>query len=163
MQSNLPGGKGGFDLYECKLLNGKYSNPESLSGEVNTKYQEASPAVSPDGSYIIFQSQDKPDTIGSFDLYVTFKKKDGTWTKGINLGEGVNTKFVEKWPTITPDGRYLFFTSERPVEVKYAQYSKNKLSIDEIKALYEFYLKKTNDGDVYWVDLKNLDKLKQNN
>ena len=43
------------------------------------------------------------------DIYVYFKEKDGTWTKPINLGSTVNTNFNETCPSITPDGKYLFF------------------------------------------------------
>jgi len=51
------------------------------------------------------------------DMYVYFKEKDGTWTKPINLGNTINTSFNEKGPTITPDGKYLFFgRDERDIE-----------------------------------------------
>jgi len=43
------------------------------------------------------------------DLYVSFKEQDSTWAKPINLGDAVNTNVNEKSPSITPDGKYLFF------------------------------------------------------
>jgi Tol biopolymer transport system component len=43
------------------------------------------------------------------DLYVSFKEQDGTWAKPINLGIAVNSNFSEFVPTISPDGKYLFF------------------------------------------------------
>ena len=42
-------------------------------------------------------------------IYVYFKKKDSTWSKPINLGKDVNSNFAETCPSITPDGKYLFF------------------------------------------------------
>lgn len=161
-QSQLPGGKGGWDLYECKLINGEYQEPKNLE-EVNTQFNELAPDISPNGSYIVFQSNNRPDSTGAIDLYVTFKMNDGSWSHGTNLGEVINTKYVEKWPSITPDGKFLFFTSDRPVEVKYAQYSKKRKSLGEIKALYEFYHKpkyETGWGDVYWVDTKVIEELR---
>ena len=159
-QSKVTGGKGGWDLYECKFIDGKYLEPVILSGEVNTKYNEYAPSVTPNGSYIVFQSDDRPDTTGSIDLYVTFKMSDGTWSRGINLGKNVNTMYMEHWPSLTPDGKYLFFSSDRPAEVKYGQYSKERKSLNEIKALYEFYHLPKYGGDIYWVSTKIIDELR---
>ena len=163
-QSSVSEGKGGWDLYMCKLINGQYSEQVNLPGDVNTEFNEYAPEISPDGSYIVFQSNDRTDSKGSIDLFVTFKKNDGTWTHGINLGDGVNTKNVEKWPTITPDGEFLFFTSDRPVEVKYAQYSRKRKNLEEIKALYQFYhapkYEPAGGGDIYWVDAKIIEGLR---
>ena len=44
------------------------------------------------------------------DIYVYFKKADGTWSKPINLGESVNSNVGETVPSVTPDGKYLFFS-----------------------------------------------------
>jgi len=44
------------------------------------------------------------------DIHVCFKKKDGAWTKPINLGSAVNSNFNETCPSITPDGKYIFFS-----------------------------------------------------
>ncbi len=161
--SAVPGGKGGFDLYICKFINGKYSEPENLPGEANTEFNDYAPSISPDGSYILFQSYGRPDSTGSLDLYVTYRKPDGRWTKGINLGESVNTEYVEKWPSITTDGNFIFFISSRPVEVKYAQYFTKRKTLDELKAIYEFYHKPKylpGWGDVYWVDAEIIAALK---
>lgn len=162
-QSGLPGGKGKFDLYISKHADGKWSEPVSLPGEVNTEFNEAAPTISPDGSYIIFNSGERPDSLGSYDLYVTFKKKDGTWSKPVNLGEGVNSEFTEKWPCITTDGKYLFFISDRPPVIKYSQYSLQRKTLAQMKSLYEFYHRPKNElgwGDVYWVDTKIIEELK---
>ena len=44
------------------------------------------------------------------DIYACFRKEDGTWSKPINLGDKVNTEFDETCPSLTPDGKYLFFS-----------------------------------------------------
>jgi hypothetical protein len=49
------------------------------------------------------------------DLHVSFWREDGSWTEPLNLGEGVNSSSAEVRPYVSPDGRYLFFTSNRPV------------------------------------------------
>jgi hypothetical protein len=67
------------------------------------------PAVSPDGSYIVFSHRGK-DSFGGNDLYVIFKKNDKTWSTAINLGKDINTKSVESSPTISRDGKFIFFS-----------------------------------------------------
>jgi hypothetical protein len=161
-QSRAAGGEGGWDLYYCERVDGGYLEQRLLPGDVNTEFDEYAPAIAPDASYLVFQSHSRPDTTGAIDLYVTFRCDDGTWSPGVNLGDAVNTVHVEKWPSITPDGRYLFFTSDRPVDVQYSQYSEERKNLGQVRALYEFYHQPKSQpgwGDVYWVDAVVVEEL----
>ena len=42
-----------------------------------------------------------------------FRKDDGSWGKPMNLGKAVNSEAADLRPSVTPDGRFLFFTSDR--------------------------------------------------
>lgn len=64
--------------------------------------------VSPDETYIIFPSA-MEDGFGGLDLYICFKDENDTWEKPINLGPEINTKTSERFPIVSPDGKYLFF------------------------------------------------------
>ena len=55
----------------------------------------------------------RPDGYGDFDLYVSYRKEDGTWTKAKNMGESINTPARESVSVVSPDGKYLFFMSRR--------------------------------------------------
>lgn len=66
--------------------------------------------MSPSQDYILVNSRNRENTERKSDIYVYFKEKDNTWSKAINLGEGVNSNFGETCPSITPDGNYLFFS-----------------------------------------------------
>ncbi len=44
------------------------------------------------------------------DIFVAFRKKDGSWTRPINLGPEVNTDYSETCPSLSHDGKYLFFS-----------------------------------------------------
>ena len=161
-QSQRSGGKGGWDLYLCRFENGGYSDPIPLKG-VNSPYNEYAPELAPDGSYLLFQSDNRPDSTGGIDLYVSFREEDGSWSPGINLGEAVNTPHTEKWPSISPDGKYLFFTSDRPVDIRYAQYAKARKRLEEIQALYDFYHAPAHQpcgGDLYWIDAAIIRQIK---
>jgi len=66
--------------------------------------------ISPSQDYLIVTARsDEEDGRKDNDMYVYFKKKNGTWTESINLGNTINTSFNEKGPRVTPDGKYLFF------------------------------------------------------
>ncbi|MEM7549461.1 MAG: hypothetical protein AAF363_07300 [Bacteroidota bacterium] len=74
--------------------------------------------ISPSQDYLIVtERSDRGEGRKDNDMYVCFREKDDTWSKPINLGNTVNTRFSEKGPRITPDGKYLFFgRDERDIE-----------------------------------------------
>ena len=88
----------------------EYSVPKAMGPEINTRWDEWDPCVSPDGGFLVFCST-KPSGFGEDDLYVSFKKSNGGWTEAINLGAGINSDRSENRPFITADGKYLFFNS----------------------------------------------------
>ncbi len=66
--------------------------------------------ISPNDDYLLVTARNnEEEKRKDNDIYVYFKNQDGTWSKPINLGTIVNTKFSEKTPSISPDGKYLFF------------------------------------------------------
>lgn len=65
--------------------------------------------ISPSQDYLVFTGRNQDEGRKDNDIYVCFKQKEGTWTKPLNLGSVVNSDFNEKGPSITPDGKYLFF------------------------------------------------------
>lgn len=89
--------------YYAPNKNGKF--PEVH--EVDIKGAHA--FISPSQDYIVINARNKEDDQRKSDIYVYFKNKDRTWSKPINLGNEVNSNFAETCPSITPDGKYLFF------------------------------------------------------
>ena len=66
--------------------------------------------ISPSQDFMVVNARNKEDQgREDNDIYVCFKEKNGTWTQPINLGNAVNSNFDETCPSITPDGKYLFF------------------------------------------------------
>lgn len=127
--------KGGFDIYRSKLVDGVYSEPENLGDSINTKFFEIEAYVPPDESYIIFCSYNRPDGLGNSDMYVSFNNL-GVWTAARHLDALVNSSGQDRHMTVSPDGRYLVFTSTRggwetPLEQKlnYSDYQKKLDSI----------------------------------
>ncbi len=100
-------------LCRSKNSTGKYLEKEKLSDIFNPDYQGGAPYISPDEDYIIFSSRLLPGSFGSMDLYIGFKKSDGTWTDPINMGPSVNSASQEHLSLVTSDGKYLFLRTER--------------------------------------------------
>ncbi|MEP1096036.1 MAG: hypothetical protein ABJG78_13060 [Cyclobacteriaceae bacterium] len=128
--SNREGGAGGADIYRSVLENGKYTSAENLGPKINTPGLDHDPCISADGSFLIFSSN-RTGSLGKDDLYVTFQQQSEEWTDPINLGEEVNSHASDNRPYLTPDGKYLFFTSMR-----------------------------NGNLDIFWVDVKLIGKLK---
>lgn len=118
---------GHFHIFHARLVAGKYENPEKLGPEINSEFQESSPAISPDGRLLVFASGSSPesaerrrpqDLIAAGkpyprqDLYIS-EKQNGHWTAARHLEHGINSPAEEVHPAFTPDGRFLFWGSER--------------------------------------------------
>jgi ankyrin repeat protein len=129
--SDTEGSKRRYDIYRSLLVNGDYTIPLNCSDAINSKYYDMNPYIAPDESYMIFES-DRPEGFGWSDLYISFRKKDGTWSKAKNMGNKINTNKLERYPNVSSDGKYLFFSSDR-----------------------------LGNLDIYWVDAQIIEELKQ--
>jgi len=107
--SDRPGGLGKDDIYRAGRAGGTYPEVENIGAPVNSEFAEVDVFVAPDESSLIFCS-DRPGGRGGFDLYISFRKPDGLWSKPVNMGGEINTPGQEFRPSITADGRYFFFT-----------------------------------------------------
>jgi hypothetical protein len=137
------------------LIDGKYTEPENLGETINTKQEEFNAFVAQDESYIIYTTVGRGPGIGGGDLWINFRKEDGTWSKAVNMGENVNSPSLDYCPFVSVDGKFLFFTSQRG---KLADYSKIPLTYDEIKKISKQY--GNGDGDIYWISTKIIEELR---
>ncbi|MBO6879405.1 hypothetical protein [Winogradskyella sp.] len=98
------------DIYVSKWENNAYAEPTILGEGVNTKGAEYNAFIAPDESYIIFGGWRRPDAIGSGDMYIS-RSVNGEWTTAENLGEPINSKYMEFCPFV--NNGILYFTSRR--------------------------------------------------
>jgi Tol biopolymer transport system component len=148
--SSREGGKGRGDIYRARLVDGKYAEPENLGDAINSQYHDGDPYIAPDESYLVFVSYGRPDGLGDGDLYISFRR-DGAWTKAVNLGPKINSSALDFCPIVSPDGKYFFFTSERgfadqPLQARltYAQFVK------------QIHGPRNGLGDIYHLDISVL-------
>jgi Tol biopolymer transport system component len=88
---------------------GKYNNHVDIGLPVNTG-GALHAYIAPDKSYMLFNSPRKGSHT-QLDIWISFHKADGSWTEPHNLGETINSGAdAILCPTVTPNGKYLFFT-----------------------------------------------------
>ncbi|MDN3547929.1 OmpA family protein [Mucilaginibacter aquaedulcis] len=101
------------DFYKSSYNNGKWQTASYLSDQINTdKYNEGAQSVSQDGKYLFFTGCNRPDGMGRCDIYIA-QKNDDDWGKPVDLNAPVNTPGWESQPSISADGRTLYFVSNR--------------------------------------------------
>ena len=139
-------------LYLSRFGKNGYSVPVCLNNKINTGH-ESSPCIAPDESFLLFQST-RPGGYGGNDLYVSFKGHDGLWSDPINIGDMVNSSSHDFGPRLSPEGRYLFFSSGRPLESGTFQSKTYK----ELLKLYRH--PQNGHGTLFWVDAGIIEDLK---
>jgi hypothetical protein len=98
-----------------KYQDGTYQPRIVLPSMFNDTYNAwGNPYVSPDESYFIFNSP-RSGGFGSTDLYISYKKPDGTWTNPKNLGNIINTPASECGSEITDDSLYMTYVSNNDI------------------------------------------------
>jgi outer membrane protein OmpA-like peptidoglycan-associated protein len=111
--SNRKGTYGGLDLWKTILNDsGKWTTPVNLGDSINTPFDEQSPFIHNDNKTLYFSSNGWPG-FGNFDLFVSRKISDSTWTKPMNLGYPINTHFVEEGLIVNAKGNIAYYSSTR--------------------------------------------------
>ncbi len=110
-------------------LKDKHSKPEKIHSPINTDYNEHDPFIAPDESYLIFTSN-RPQGFGGGDLYICYKMTDNSWSEPKNMGKNINSEAYDYCAMVSPDGKYLFFSSTQ-----------------------------SGNGDIYWVDADIINRL----
>lgn len=99
------------DFYMSQMVDGEWQEGKPIKS-LNTPDNEAAQTVSADGKLMVFTACNRKDGMGSCDLYFT-EIKNGRWTKIQNMGLPINTTKWESQPSLSADGKQLFFASNR--------------------------------------------------
>jgi outer membrane protein OmpA-like peptidoglycan-associated protein/tetratricopeptide (TPR) repeat protein len=101
------------DFYKSDKLNNKWQTATYLSDQINTpQYNEGAESISQDGKYLFFTGCNRPDGLGRCDIYIA-QKNGNDWGKPFDLSPPVNTTGWESQPSISADGKTLYFVSNR--------------------------------------------------
>ena len=146
--SNMPGGKGGMDLYSVDILGGgMFGIPKNLGDSINSPGDEVFPTVSKDGS--LYYSSNGKVGFGGLDIFHGVQKS-GKWSKSINLGKPINSDkddFIMIF--IDSSGHKGFFSSNRDGgmgedDIYSFSESSHQSELDSLSKLSYTYLRKTN-------------------
>ncbi len=108
--SDMPGGRGGTDLYSSVFENGAWSAPENLGEAFNTEGNERSPFLLEDGR--IFFASDGRDGLGGLDIYVATPGEQGYTVK--NMGYPINSRLDDFGLILDTKTQTGYFASNRP-------------------------------------------------
>lgn len=102
------------NIYISKVTDdGRWMSPVPISKNINSDLNEGTNTISADGKTLVFTACNRPESIGGCDLYISFKQGD-EWTEPLNMGSSINSKEWDSEPSLSADGRTLFFSSTRP-------------------------------------------------
>ena len=124
-------GKWWWSIYFSEFKDGGYLTPVKMGHGINDSEASWCPWIAPDESYIIYSSH-REGELGRGDLYINFMNDRGNWSNPINMGVKVNTEMQERFSSVSPDGKLLFFARHLPETF----------------------------SDIFWVDAKIIEDLK---
>ncbi|HXB93547.1 MAG TPA: hypothetical protein VNU70_00270, partial [Puia sp.] len=102
------------DLFEAyRQAGGAWTKARGLPGNINTNENEGAQTVSIDGQWMILDICNSAEGFGGCDLFISYRTPDG-WSAPENLGDSINTEFREAGPSLSPDKKDLYFSSNRP-------------------------------------------------
>jgi WD40-like Beta Propeller Repeat len=121
---------GGLNTWKSPLVGGAYLTAENVGSVINFSPTAltADPWIAPDASYMLFASN-VAGGFGQVDQYLSLRQTDGSWGSPKNLGAAINSSAIEYGSSVSPDGKYYFFS--RPSAFS-----------------------PTASGDIYWVDAR---------
>lgn len=102
----------GEDIWVSLKKNGEWSEPQPISSRINSPANEGTCAISADGRTIVFASCQGRQSLGSCDLYIS-EKIGEEWTEPVNLGPKINSPDWDSQPSLSADGKVLYFVSDR--------------------------------------------------
>ncbi len=103
-------------IYLCTNRNEVLMKPEKLKGAINEAGLLVDPWIDPEERFLLCSIPGESGPPMLTDIGISYRQSDGTWGKAVRIGGKVNTPYFERFPSLSPDGQFLFFirsTSER--------------------------------------------------
>lgn len=112
--------------YSLLTVAGGEAKVKSLGRPLNEPGFNGDLYIAPDESYMIVSA--KETSTFESQLYISFRKRDGSWTEPVSLGEKINGGLAHRWGQyVSPDGKFLFYThgtSEKDCAVYWVRFDK---------------------------------------
>jgi Tol biopolymer transport system component len=147
---------GGEDIYSAAYRDGSFQTPMNLGDSVNTPQEEFNALVAPDGSWLIYTTTGRGTGFGGGDLWISFRKPDGSWGTPHNMGETINSPALDYSPALSPDGKFLFFSSNRS---QYPAFERQPLRYQDIMKMLE--TPRNGNQDIYWMNSRIIEQMRE--
>lgn len=102
---------GSCDLYSSEKIGSRWTEPKNMGATINSSAWDSQPTIASDGRTLFFVSNRRGGK-GKNDIWYTYKKDDGKWTKPVSLDSTINTPGNEMYPFIHPSNTTLYFSSD---------------------------------------------------
>jgi Tol biopolymer transport system component len=110
--SNHQRGDGGHDIYEARFDDGAGDwVVTSMPKGFNSPRADAQLGVTPDGNRMFFYTYREPK-LGFVDIWTATRGENGKWQQPVNLGPSVNTTGPDLGPSVSLDGKTLYFSRD---------------------------------------------------
>ena len=105
-------GYGKRDIYIMEKVDGEWSKPKNMGGNINSPWDEDAPFMGLDNNVLYFSSTDS-SSMGEFDIFMSVKDENNIWSNPINLGYPINSVGDDLFYTHTADGKKAYLSSFR--------------------------------------------------
>ena len=113
-KSEITGMKNADVFFSKKNERGEWERPEAVEGELNTELDEGIVSFSPDGQTMyLTKARREPDAPTSVEIF-TSSRSDAKWSAPVKFEITADTLSAFGHPAVSPDGEYLYFTSDMP-------------------------------------------------
>ena len=110
----IPQGNTHEDFYISYQVDGVWTKAQNMGHPINTRGNEGAQTLSADGTIMLFAAWGRKGTIGDrCDIFYS-KLESGEWTPPRNIGEPINSVHWESQPSLSSDGKTIYFLSKRP-------------------------------------------------
>jgi OmpA-OmpF porin, OOP family len=100
------------NIYVSRKMSGKWMSPQGISPLINGRENEGTSSINADARILVFTKCGSPEGQGSCDIFIT-ERVGNIWKAPKPIRE-INSPYWDSHPTLSADGRRIFFTSARP-------------------------------------------------
>lgn len=103
-------------IFVCRKEGDKFLDPEKIKGMIAEVGLISDPWVDPEEKFMLLSIQPEQGPPMRTDIGISYRESDNRWSKPVRIKGEMNTNHFERFPSLSPDGKFLFFirsTSER--------------------------------------------------
>ena len=113
-KSEITGTKNSDIYFSKKNEKGVWQRPEAVDGELNTDFDEGITSFSPDGTTMYLAKARREENSSTSVEIFTSQRSEAKWSAPVKLEITADTLSAYGDPAVSPDGTWLYFSSDMP-------------------------------------------------